>query len=166
MLRLSFAAARDNDGDGLRDEGAGRGRRVLLITDPSQDLFDSFGRLLAYVTRSGTDFGARQLRAGWAKVYVYDARFRRYSRFREAQRQARTAGRGVWSMCDGDFHRPTGPKRPYSLPRPVCNPNYSGACLPLAGDVDCPSIRARSFRVVGRDVFRLDGDGDRIACES
>lgn len=47
-----------------------------------------------------------------------------------------------------------------------CNPNYSGACLPLHRDVDCGEITARDFRVVGTDVYRLDRDGDRIACES
>ena len=49
---------------------------------------------------------------------------------------------------------------------PRCNPNYRGACLPLTGDVDCDEIDARDFRVVGDDVFRLDEDGDDIACES
>ena len=49
---------------------------------------------------------------------------------------------------------------------PGCNPNYAGACLPLNRDVDCGEISARDFRVVGSDVYRLDRDGDRIACET
>ncbi|MFN8108323.1 MAG: hypothetical protein U0Y82_00480 [Thermoleophilia bacterium] len=47
-----------------------------------------------------------------------------------------------------------------------CNPNYSGACLPLNHDVNCGDISARDFRVVGVDVDHLDADGDGIACES
>lgn len=50
--------------------------------------------------------------------------------------------------------------------KPSCNPNYVGACLPLTGDVDCGDISAHDFRSVGSDPFRLDGDGDGIACES
>ena len=47
-----------------------------------------------------------------------------------------------------------------------CDPNYAGACIPSGADVDCGDITAKRFRVVGRDVHRLDADGDGIACES
>jgi hypothetical protein len=84
------------------------GRRVLLRTDPSQDTFDRYDRLLAYAKlRGGPDAAMAQLRAGWAKVYVYGGRqFRRVRVFRRAQRSARSANRGVWRRCGGRFHRP------------------------------------------------------------
>ena len=47
-----------------------------------------------------------------------------------------------------------------------CDPNYAGACIPSGPDVDCGDISAKRFRVVGRDVHRLDADSDGIACES
>ena len=181
MLRMAFTAPWDFDGDGLFDEEGGRGRGVTLVTDPTQDLFDSYGRLLAYVTQPGTDFGARLLAAGWAEVYVYERRFRRYDRFQRAENRARAAGRGAWGKCGGDFHQPLpdppepppppppappAPPPPPPSPTHSCNSNYSGVCLPLSGDVDCSEISARDFYVVGTDVFALDADGDRIACES
>lgn len=49
-----------------------------------------------------------------------------------------------------------------------CNPNYSG-CVPIASDVDCagegdgPAF-ASDVRVTGRDVYRLDPDGNDRAC--
>jgi endonuclease YncB( thermonuclease family) len=84
------------------------GRRVLLRTDPSQDTFDRYDRLLAYAKlRGGPDTAMAQLRAGWAKVYVYGGRpFRWVRAFRRAQRSARRAERGVWGRCGGRFHRP------------------------------------------------------------
>jgi endonuclease YncB( thermonuclease family) len=84
------------------------GRRARLRTDPSQDTFDRYGRLLAYVRlRRGPDAALAQLRAGWARVYVYRGRpFRRVREFRRAQRSARRADRGVWGRCGGRFHRP------------------------------------------------------------
>jgi endonuclease YncB( thermonuclease family) len=84
------------------------GRRVLLRTDPTQDSFDRYDRLLAYVKlRGGRDAALSQLRAGWARVYVYGGRpFRRVREFRRAQRSARSARRGVWGRCGGRFHRP------------------------------------------------------------
>ncbi|MEU4193314.1 G5 domain-containing protein [Kribbella sp. NPDC026611] len=52
-----------------------------------------------------------------------------------------------------------------------CDPNYSG-CVPIASDVDCsggsgngPEYVAGPVRVVGRDIYRLDADGDGVGCE-
>ena len=80
------------------------GRRVRLLTDPSQDTFDRYDRLLAYVNlRGGPDAAMAQLRAGWADVYVYDGNpFQRVGTFRRAQRSAKQAGRGVWRDCADD----------------------------------------------------------------
>jgi hypothetical protein len=56
--------------------------------------------------------------------------------------------------------------------KPKCHPSYRGACLdPRALDYDClggsgngPKYTGK-VRVVGRDVFRLDADGDGWGCE-
>ncbi|MDA0178770.1 serine/threonine protein kinase [Solirubrobacter phytolaccae] len=55
---------------------------------------------------------------------------------------------------------------------PACHTSYTGACLKAdAGDYDCkggdgdgPNYIAGAVRVVGRDDFGLDGDGDGVAC--
>jgi endonuclease YncB( thermonuclease family) len=84
------------------------GVRVLLVTDPTQDLYDRYGRLLAYVIRrsNGRDLGRTQVAGGWAKVYVFDRPFKRVHRYRRSARRARGSGRGVWGRCSGDFHHP------------------------------------------------------------
>lgn len=46
-----------------------------------------------------------------------------------------------------------------------CSPHYSGACIPVRDDVDCSEIPDRNFGVVDVDVYRLDSDGNGIACE-
>jgi micrococcal nuclease len=106
MYRLAFRRHRDRNGDGRFDDGS-KGRRVVLRTDPTQDTFDRYGRLLAYVTTSaGVSLQKRQLHAGWAEVYVYRGNpFRQVGAFRRAERSARRHERGVWDRCDGDFHR-------------------------------------------------------------
>jgi endonuclease YncB( thermonuclease family) len=80
---------------------------VRLVSDPTQDERDRFGRLLAYVElRDGTDLGRSQVRHGWAEVFVFDDDpFRRVGGYRRAARRARADGRGVWGACGGDFHR-------------------------------------------------------------
>ena len=107
MLRLAFSSPRDSEGDGLFDDEGGNGRRVVLRTDPTQDLFDRYGRLLAYVTtRSGVLLQTRMLAAGWATTYVYGGEpFQRVRGFRAAERRARGAVRGAYRECGGDFHR-------------------------------------------------------------
>ncbi len=84
------------------------GLRVKLVSDPSQDAFDRYGRLLAYVVRrgDGRDLGRTQIARGWAKVYVFERPFRRVHSYRRAAHRARRASRGVWGRCGGDFHHP------------------------------------------------------------
>ena len=61
---------------------------------------------------------------------------------------------------------------PSSATAQQCDPNYTGACVPIASDVDCaggsgngPAYVVGPVRVVGRDIYKLDRDGDGIACE-
>jgi micrococcal nuclease len=86
---------------------AGR-RRVTLRTDPTQDTFDRYGRLLAHVaTRDGKSLQIGMLEAGWAKTYVYQHRaFAQLGAFRAAEQRARSHMRGVWGRCGSDFHAP------------------------------------------------------------
>jgi resuscitation-promoting factor RpfB len=53
-----------------------------------------------------------------------------------------------------------------------CDPNYSGACVPIASDVDCaggsgngPAYVQGPVQVIGTDIYGLDRDGDGIGCE-
>jgi micrococcal nuclease len=82
------------------------GQQVNLVSDPTQDATDQFGRSLFYVDRlDGVDVGEELLRAGWANVFVFEADFQRLSRYRTARSEARDFDDGVWGLCDGDFHR-------------------------------------------------------------
>ncbi len=54
-----------------------------------------------------------------------------------------------------------------------CDPNYSGACVPIATDVDCaggsgngPGYVQGPVRVVGNDIYDLDRDGDGVGCDT
>jgi micrococcal nuclease len=83
------------------------GHSVQLVSDPTQDAVDRFGRSLFYVDRSsdGLDAGEEMLRRGWAEVFIFDQDFQRLQRYRTAQREGRNRGAGVWARCEGDFHR-------------------------------------------------------------
>jgi micrococcal nuclease len=50
------------------------GQRVALVTDPTQDRTDRYGRTLAYLVRAdGWDYSVEAARAGTAQSYVYGA---------------------------------------------------------------------------------------------
>lgn len=103
-FKWAFARPRDEDGDGLFDHGR-NGRAMHLRTDSTQTKYDQYGRLLAYVTRGSNDFGKSQIANGWAELFVFpDNPFKRYATYQAKADQAKAAGRGVWSLCAGDFH--------------------------------------------------------------
>ena len=53
-----------------------------------------------------------------------------------------------------------------NAPGAGCQPGYS-PCLPRVDDLNCSDIpdAKKPIRVTGSDPYRLDGDGDGIACE-
>ncbi len=62
--------------------------------------------------------------------------------------------------------------KPASKPKPSCDPNYTGACVPIASDVDCeggsgdgPAYVRGPVKVVGTDIYDLDRDNDGYGCE-
>ncbi len=162
------------------------GRRVRLVTDPSQDTRDRYGRLLAYVYTPGRAGGAGSVNyalvaAGYAKVYVFGrVRFRHAALFEAAEASARRRGLGLWGApCRGDTSKPDEPRSsgpgtaplpfaaPASPPSPAsaCDPGYRGACVPrYPPDVDCADVGA-VVTVVGGDLHHLDGNGDGTGCE-
>ncbi len=54
-----------------------------------------------------------------------------------------------------------------------CDPNYSGACVPVASDVNCvdgsgngPAYVQGPVTVIGTDIYKFDSDGNGTGCES
>lgn len=88
----------------------------------------------------------------------------------------------VLGTCTTAAAAPAVPMPVVAAPAPVaaapaaapagCDPNYSGACVPIASDVDCaggngngPAYVTGPATVVGSDIYHLDGDGDGTACD-
>lgn len=76
-------------------------------------------------------------------------------------------GRGSFVESLGPYVAPV-PQEP----SPKCDPNYSGACVPIASDVDCaggsgngPAYVRGPVTVIGKDIYGLDRDGNGIGCE-
>jgi micrococcal nuclease len=76
------------------------GREVRLVADA--EARDRYGRLLAYVYRvdDGLFVNAELARGGYATVLSIAPNVRFAARFAALARQARDAGRGLWSACE------------------------------------------------------------------
>jgi micrococcal nuclease len=157
------------------------GQAVRLATDPTQDTRDRYGRLLAYVYRSGKSGSTGSVNyalvaTGYAKAYLYgDVPFKYATAFLRAQSRARSARKGLWGPpCHGNTTKPDpsthrsgggGGTSGGSTGGGGCNPNYR-PCVPnSSSDLDCGDI-GFPVRVIGSDPYRLDGDGDGVGCES
>ena len=166
------------------------GGTVILEKDVSE--VDQFDRLLRYVwvERSGTFLLVNRelVRLGYALPSSYPPDVKYNDLFTAAAREARDSNAGLWGESPTPSPTPqlTATPTPTPPPSPVptaaptpppappadCHPSYLDACLlPTAPDYDClggsgngPYYTGR-VRVVGPDVFGLDGDGDLIGCE-
>lgn len=78
------------------------GTRVRLVSDPTQDRVDRYGRALRYVVRVSDrrDMNLTQVRRGWAPIFVWNGNpFVRATSYGKAERSARTDDRGIWGRC-------------------------------------------------------------------
>ena len=115
------------------------GERVRLQFDVER--IDPYGRTLAYVWLGDELFNETLVREGYAFVTTYPPNVRYVDRFRAAQREARSAGRGVWGRC---------------VHEGACDPAYPDGCIPPPPpDLDCSNIDERRFTVLASRSAQL-----------
>jgi len=124
------------------------GKKVRLEKDVSET--DKYGRLLRYVWVGDTFVNDCLVRQGYAKASSYPPDVKYQEQFRQAEQEARDAGRGLWAagICEEE-----------------------GLAVE---DKDCSDFatqeEAQAFFISqggpSSDPHRLDGDNDGIACES
>lgn len=71
--------------------------KVTLQTDSTQDMFDKYDRLLAYVSMvDGQDFGEVMIRNGFAEEYTYINSYQKQQAYKDAEKFAKEEGVGLW----------------------------------------------------------------------
>lgn len=75
------------------------GTDVTLVSDPTQDDVDAYGRWLRYVQASGRDIGAAQIRAGAAGARDSSTPATRLDSYAQLEVDARDRQAGMWSTC-------------------------------------------------------------------
>ncbi|WP_363466181.1 lamin tail domain-containing protein [Halogeometricum borinquense] len=76
------------------------GQEVSLVFDETADRRGYYGRLLGYVYVDGQSFNYDLIETGHARVY--DSTFTERERYQTAEKDARTAGRGLWSCAESE----------------------------------------------------------------
>jgi hypothetical protein len=150
-----------------------------LREDPKLDKVDRYGRSLRYVFVGNTNINLRMVEMGAAAPYFYRGEKGLYSaQFLKAAQRAKAGNRGLWKACPGTALTPSRAVTTSVVANTSafagnstnsnCDANYAG-CIPVfSSDVDCSDIKRLGLapvRVVGRDLHRLDRDGDGIGCD-
>ena len=149
------------------------GKEVSLELDVEK--VDPYGRLLAYVYfPDGQMFNETLVEEGYAQVATFPPNVKYTDRFLKAQREARTANRGLWGLSGVELCQQTdrgngiggGCSGSESEPGSQSPSAESGA----DSNLDCAGFETHeeAQRVLERDPsdpHYLDGDGDGVACE-
>lgn len=160
---------------GLLNSKAG----ITLREDPRLDKVDRFGRSLRYIFVGKTNINLRMVEVGAAAPYFYRGDRGIYARqILKAAERAKADNRGLWKACPGTRLTPSNAITTRVAISNItqggvatvttCDPNYAG-CIPVfSTDVNCPDIKRLGLapvRVIGRDIHKLDGNGDGIGCD-
>ncbi len=129
---------------------------------------DRYGRTVAWVEVQGKSLNEALVESGYAWVYRRYCRSQICDRLLGLEAHARTRGRGLWRDPDPvppwDFRHGTGK---------VVALSSSSRCR-CDADLDCGDFSSweaaqrcfeTCFARTGRDVHRLDRDGDCVVCE-
>jgi len=79
------------------------GQSVRLEADPTQSLYDKYGRLLAYVyapsnaNPDGVLFNEFMISEGYGHEYTYDVPYKYQKEFKAAEASARETNKGLWA---------------------------------------------------------------------
>lgn len=75
------------------------GTHVTLVSDPTQDGVDTYGRWLRYVEAGRRDIGRAQIRSGAATARDSSDPVSRHAAYVQVEDQARERGAGMWTAC-------------------------------------------------------------------
>jgi endonuclease YncB( thermonuclease family) len=152
--------------------------KLSLKSDPKLDATDKYGRSLRYVFIGKTNINLKMVEIGAAAPYFYKGGLGVYSKqFFTSAENAKKNELGLWNLCPGSKLNPYSELQTDAfksspsaavLSNTSCNANYAGCVPAYPPDLDCVDIKRLNLapvKVIGRDLHRLDRDGDGIGCD-
>ena len=153
--------------------------KLLLKSDPKLDTTDRYGRSLRYVFIGKTNINLKMVEIGAAAPYFYQGGLGVYSKqFLKAAENAKRNKVGLWKLCPGSKLNPysalqtdafkSSQSASAALSNTACDANYGGCVAAYPPDLDCTDIKRLNLapvKVIGRDLHKLDREGDGIGCD-
>ena len=116
---------------------------------------DLAGSLIRYVYVDGEMVNKELLTNGYATVAAYPPRFRYQTEFLEAEQNAKTGSRRIWSRPGSTTQRPDSTPPPKGSSTPV--PPFGGGTLPSPGDGGKCDYSGTSQHVIKGNIDRRTG---------
>lgn len=140
------------------------GKQVRLEADPTQGELDKYQRTLRYIfLPDGTNFNRLMIEQGYAYEYTYDLPYKYQTEFKQAEKEAKAAKRGLWAdnVCieQSSVVPTTAPDGKY-----VCSQNTYN-CSDFTTQAEAQAA-FESCGGVDNDIHQLDRDKDGVVCES
>lgn len=152
----------------LKNEELVGGEYVRLVKDVSET--DRYGRLLryVYVEKDGKEIFVNDylVREGYAYATSYPPDVKYSQEFKQAEREAFEAEKGLWNKCDSektDIKSERNDSDSYAVVKEniSCTENIYN-CTDFNSQSEAQSV----LDTCGGDIHKLDSDGDGVACES
>ena len=141
---------------------------ITIETDPTQDTYDRYGRLLAYVyLPDSVLFNEYMIAEGYGHEYTYDKTYLYQADFKAAEQAAKQAHKGLWADNACTSASSTTQNTPT-----VFTPTGSYDCS--SNTYNCSDFKTQAeaqyvFDLCGgkvNDIHKLDSDKDGAVCES
>lgn len=119
-------------------------KKVALESDSTQGDKDKYNRLLRYAfLEDGTNFSQYMIREGYAHEYTYQVPYKYQSEFKQAEKDVRDAGKGLWASntCNGDTTKSAATQNSNIIPVP------SPATSSVSNDVMNPAVKKSSTSI-------------------
>ncbi len=148
------------------------GKPVRLESDPTQGERDKYQRLLRYVfLEDGTNFNKLMISEGFAHEYTYNIPYKYQTEFKQAQKEAEAAKKGLWAddACLTATPQSTAAATTTNTSVTTSGSSNTNGNFTCAGKTTCgqmASCAEAKFYLNTCGVSRLDGDKDGVPCES
>lgn len=162
------------------------GQQVRIETDQTQDEYDKYNRLLAYVfLPEGTLLNEMMIREGYGHEYTHQTPYKYQNEFRAAENEARNKKRGLWA--DGACNQsniipitqsttisPSRYDNSANTPTDSSHARTNGSYVCTVNKYNCSDFMTHfeaqvTYEACGgpaNDIHKLDNDKDGQACES
>ncbi|WP_237393882.1 hypothetical protein [Pseudarthrobacter sp. ATCC 49987] len=145
------------------------GKLQWMEKSASQRVTDARAAAASLAVKAGADKAASDAAAQEAQLKAAQEQ----AAAEAAQQQAAAAETARQEAAAAAAAKVPAPVQPAVPAAPSgCDRNYSGACVPIASDVDCaggngngPAYVRGPVTVVGSDIYGLDRNGDGVGCE-